>query len=296
MERAARAAAEPASTGAARHAGAGPGYLTGYAPTAITERLTLLRAPADGARPRWSCPALERPDAEARRARRGDAASTGGRHRPVRAAGAAARPRRAVRDLRRGLGACTCSACRGRCPAALRRLTDGLPMLRAVKDADELERLAAAGAAADAAFEEILDGALRRPDRDRGGGRPRRPAAQARALPGGLHRRRLRAQRRQPAPRGRRAGHRGGRHGGAGLRRAARRLRLGHHPHRARRASRPTRCARCTRWCGGPSRPAFEAVRPGRRVPGDRPGGPAGHHRGRLRRVLHPPRRPRDRA
>jgi Xaa-Pro aminopeptidase len=35
-------------------------------------------------------------------------------------------------------------------------LTDGLPMLRAVKDEAEVARLAAAGAAADAAFEEIL--------------------------------------------------------------------------------------------------------------------------------------------
>lgn len=35
-------------------------------------------------------------------------------------------------------------------------LTDALPMLRAVKDAAELERLAAAGAAADATYEEIL--------------------------------------------------------------------------------------------------------------------------------------------
>ncbi len=35
-------------------------------------------------------------------------------------------------------------------------LSDGLPMLRAVKDAAELDRLAAAGAAADAAFGDIL--------------------------------------------------------------------------------------------------------------------------------------------
>ena len=36
-------------------------------------------------------------------------------------------------------------------------MTQSLPMLRAIKDADELERLAAAGAAADAAFEEIVE-------------------------------------------------------------------------------------------------------------------------------------------
>ena len=36
-------------------------------------------------------------------------------------------------------------------------MTAALPMLRAIKDADEIERLAAAGAAADATFEEIVD-------------------------------------------------------------------------------------------------------------------------------------------
>jgi Xaa-Pro aminopeptidase len=36
-------------------------------------------------------------------------------------------------------------------------MTAALPMLRGVKDADELERLAAAGAAADACFEELLE-------------------------------------------------------------------------------------------------------------------------------------------
>jgi Xaa-Pro aminopeptidase len=35
-------------------------------------------------------------------------------------------------------------------------MTTALPMLRAVKDADEVERLAAAGAAADRACEEIV--------------------------------------------------------------------------------------------------------------------------------------------
>ena len=40
-------------------------------------------------------------------------------------------------------------------------MSSALPMLRAVKDADELERLAAAGAAADACFEELVKRALR---------------------------------------------------------------------------------------------------------------------------------------
>ena len=44
-----------------------------------------------------------------------------------------------------------------------------------------------------------------------------------------------------------------------------------------------------------PSRPAFEAVRPGRGLPGDRPGCPGGHHRRGVRRAVHPPHRPRHR-
>ena len=39
-------------------------------------------------------------------------------------------------------------------------MTSALPMLRAIKDADELERLAAAGAAADACVEEIATAAF----------------------------------------------------------------------------------------------------------------------------------------
>ena len=52
----------------------------------------------------------------------------------------------------------------------LRLDDEALPMLRAVKDADELERLAAAGEAADACFEEIAQRALRGPQ-----ARPRSP-------------------------------------------------------------------------------------------------------------------------
>ena len=114
-------------------------------------------------------------------------------------------------------------------------MTNALPMLRAVKDDDELERLAAAGAAADASLEEIVGVRVRRPHRDRDRRRPRRLPAQARALAGRLHGRRLGPERRQPAPRGGRPRHRGGRHGRARLRRPQGRLRLGHHAHRPRR-------------------------------------------------------------
>jgi Xaa-Pro aminopeptidase len=131
-------------------------WLTGYRPTAITERLTLLIL-VPGRRPTLVVPALERPDAEA-------------------APGA---PAFSVKDWRDGddpyaliapllgdgnrfgvsdstwalhlLGLQMAST-----GTDYRALTDCLPMLRAVKDTHELERLAAAGEAADAAYREIL--------------------------------------------------------------------------------------------------------------------------------------------
>jgi Xaa-Pro aminopeptidase len=131
-------------------------WLTGYRPTAITERLTLLILMPDR-RPTLVVPALERPDVEA-------------------AAGA---PALAIKDWRDGddvyglvapllsggsrfgvsdstwalhlLGLQVANA-----DTAYQALTDCLPMLRAVKDAHELVRLAAAGEAADATYHKIL--------------------------------------------------------------------------------------------------------------------------------------------
>ena len=54
-----------------------------------------------------------------------------------------------------------------RCPSTRYvSMTGALPMLRAVKDAEEIERLAAAGAAADAALRGDPERALRRPQGD----------------------------------------------------------------------------------------------------------------------------------
>ena len=155
-------------------------WLTGYQPTAITERLTMLVLTTDR-EPTLLVPTLERPDAEAAE---GTPATSRGRldrrHRPVRRGeprccaptGATASPT--------APGRCTCSASRRRCRgSAYHSLTQRLPMLRAVKDANELARLEAAGAAADATYGEILERALRRAQGDRGGGRPGRPAARA---------------------------------------------------------------------------------------------------------------------
>ncbi|MFI1211564.1 aminopeptidase P family protein [Streptomyces sp. NPDC020802] len=156
MERAARAAAEAGLAGLLVAPGPDLVWLTGYAPPAATERLTLLVLTA-GRDPVLVVPTLEAPDAE-------------------KAAGA---PALTLRDWTDGKDPYAATAplldSAGRFGVSdnawalhllgLQKqlpgtsyvsLTEGLPMLRAVKDAAELERLAAAGAAADDTYEEIL--------------------------------------------------------------------------------------------------------------------------------------------
>ncbi|MFE3598315.1 M24 family metallopeptidase [Streptomyces sp. NPDC059142] len=156
MARAADAAAGAGLAGLLVAPGPDLVHLTGYRPTADTERLTLLVVAA-GRDPVLVVPALEAPDA-------------------ARAAGA---PALTLRDWTDGTDPYGVTAPlldpAGRFGVsdnawamhllALQRalpgtsyaaLTEALPMLRAVKDARELERIAAAGAAADAAYEEIL--------------------------------------------------------------------------------------------------------------------------------------------
>ncbi|MFD5702257.1 aminopeptidase P family protein [Streptomyces lasiicapitis] len=155
MDRAARAAADAGLAGVLVAPGPDLVWLTGYHVPADTERLTLLVI-APGQDPVLVVPKLEAPDAE-------------------RAAGASALT---LRDWTDGVDPYGVTAplldARGRFGVSdnawalhllgLQRqlpgtsyaaLTDALPMLRAVKDAAELERLSAAGAAADATYEEI---------------------------------------------------------------------------------------------------------------------------------------------
>ncbi|MER5596477.1 aminopeptidase P family protein [Streptomyces sp. NPDC002265] len=157
MDRAAGAAAEAGLAGLLVAPGPDLVWLTGYAPPAATERLTLLVLAA-GQDPVLVVPTLEAPDA-------------------AKATGA---PVLALRDWTDGKDPYALTA--GLLDStgtfgisdnawalhllALQRalpgtsyvsLTDDLPMLRAVKDPAELELLAAAGAAADATFEEIRD-------------------------------------------------------------------------------------------------------------------------------------------
>ncbi|MEV0975612.1 aminopeptidase P family protein [Streptomyces sp. NPDC049915] len=155
MERAARTAADAGLAGLLVAPGPDLVWLTGYAPTAVTERLTLLVL-APGRDPVLVVPTLEAPDA---------AHATGAPALTLRDWTDGTDPYAATAGLlgsggRFGISDNTWAmhllglqrALPGSSYAAL---TDALPMLRAVKDAAELELLAAAGAAADAAFEEI---------------------------------------------------------------------------------------------------------------------------------------------
>ncbi|HET6859140.1 MAG TPA: aminopeptidase P family protein [Streptomyces sp.] len=156
MARAVRSAADAGLAGVLVAPGPDLVHLTGYRPTAITERLTLLVL-AVGREPVLVVPTLEAPDAE-------------------RAAGAAAFT---VRDWTDGKDPYGITAslldAHGRFgisdnawamhllglqrelpDSSYASLTTALPLLRAVKDASELARLEAAGAAADATYEEIV--------------------------------------------------------------------------------------------------------------------------------------------
>ncbi|GAB3061834.1 aminopeptidase P family protein [Intrasporangium mesophilum] len=131
-------------------------WLTGYQPTAITERLTVLVLHRDQ-EPTLLVPALERPDAEG---------AEGAMGLTLKDWADATDPYAAAAELLLPGGAYGVSdsawamhllGLQARLPGSrYRSVTDSLPMMRAVKDADELERLAAAGQAADAAYEQIV--------------------------------------------------------------------------------------------------------------------------------------------
>ncbi|MFJ9160078.1 aminopeptidase P family protein [Streptomyces griseoviridis] len=155
MDRATRAAADAGLAGLLVAPGPDLVWLTGYAPTAVTERLTLLVLTPDRP-PVLVVPTLEAPDAA--QAPGAEALSlrdwTDGKD-PYAATAALldSTGRFGISDntwamhllgLQRALPDTSHAS-----------LTEALPMLRAVKDAAELELMAAAGAAADATFEEI---------------------------------------------------------------------------------------------------------------------------------------------
>lgn len=156
QQRAARAAQDAGLAGLLLTPGPDLLYLTGYAPVAITERITMLVIPSDG-EPAMIVPKLERPDAE-----NAPGASTfqlvdwtdGSDPYESTAKLLDATGRYAVSDsawamhllgLQDQLATSSYVA-----------MTTALPMLRAIKDSDEVKRLAAAGAAADQTYGEIL--------------------------------------------------------------------------------------------------------------------------------------------
>ncbi|MFH9824179.1 aminopeptidase P family protein [Streptomyces bobili] len=156
MARAAREAVAAGLSGVLVTPGPDLFWLCGYHPTAITERLTLLVLTPE-TEPHLLVPALERPDAEA--------APGAGAVRvtdwsdgqdPYAAAAGLLRPhgRYGVSDAAWALHLLGLQEALPL--TAYRALTTALPMLRAVKDEHEVARLAAAGAAADATYEDIL--------------------------------------------------------------------------------------------------------------------------------------------
>jgi Xaa-Pro aminopeptidase len=131
-------------------------WLTGYEPTAITERLTLLVL-APRVRPTLLVPTLERPDAEmAVRTTGVGVVDWDDGTDPYRTASAFLRPGGTF-GISDGTWSSHLLGLQQAMPSiTYRGLSDCLPMLRAVKDGGELYRLTAAGAAADATYTEIV--------------------------------------------------------------------------------------------------------------------------------------------
>jgi Xaa-Pro aminopeptidase len=156
MARATRMALDAGLDGLAVAPGPDLVWLTGYEPTALTERLTLLFL-TPGVRPTMLVPTLERGDAAAAVETTGvGIVDWGDGADPYHAASAFLRPGGLF-----GISDATWSShllgLQETVPGTTyRSLSDCLPMLRAVKDTGELFRLTAAGAAADATYTEIL--------------------------------------------------------------------------------------------------------------------------------------------
>ena len=157
MERAAMSARQAELAGILVTPGPDLLYLTGYAPTAITERLTMLVVSPDR-EPALIVPTLERPDAEAAPGgSKVELSDWADGNDPYEAAAALLDPggRYAISDAAWAMHVLGLQA---RLPgSAYISMTTALPTLRAVKDADELARMTAAGEAADAALYDILE-------------------------------------------------------------------------------------------------------------------------------------------
>ena len=131
-------------------------WLTGYRPTAITERLTMLVLSPDHPAT-LVVPKLERPDAEAAPGAGGLRLldwSDGSDPYPLVASLLPPDGRFGISDSAWAMHLLGMQEALPR--TSYRALTQSLPMLRAVKDANELSRLELAGAAADSTYSEIV--------------------------------------------------------------------------------------------------------------------------------------------
>jgi Xaa-Pro aminopeptidase len=156
MERAAGQAAAAGLTGILVTPGPDLLYLAGYEPVAITERLTMLAVQASRD-PAMIVPILERPDAERAPSGRTIALTDWADGSDPYAAAAPLLDPNGTYAISDSAWALQLLGLQKALPGTnYVSMTAALPMLRAIKDADELDRLAAAGAAADAAFQEIL--------------------------------------------------------------------------------------------------------------------------------------------
>jgi Xaa-Pro aminopeptidase len=156
MQRATTQAVEAGLTGVLVTPGPDLVYFTGYQPVAITERITMLvlRAARD---PAMIVPILERPDADAAPGAAALALTDWADGSDPYAATAELLDPRGSYAISDSAWAMHLLGLEQALPgSAYVSMTSALPMLRAVKDAEELERLAAAGESADATFGQIV--------------------------------------------------------------------------------------------------------------------------------------------
>jgi D-alanyl-D-alanine dipeptidase len=151
ISRAAAAAASAGLDGLLITPGPDLRYLTGYAPLSAAERLMVLVV-RPGEEPVLVLPSFERGDAPA--ALRCVEWSDGEDPYPA-AAALVGSGRYAVSDAAWALHVFALADAAPQ--ASFVSMTAGLPLLRAIKDADELDRMARAGAAVDATFAALLD-------------------------------------------------------------------------------------------------------------------------------------------
>jgi Xaa-Pro aminopeptidase len=151
MTRAAAQASAAGLSGVLVTPGADLLYLAGYSPISITERITMLAIHASRP-PAMIVPALERPGAEPAPVELRDWADGDDAY----AAAAGLLDPDGAYAISDSAWAMHVLGLQRALPGSRYvSMTDALPTLRAVKDPEELDRMAAAGAAADAVFEEI---------------------------------------------------------------------------------------------------------------------------------------------